>query len=95
MYYPPYHSKYNLIERFWSRLQIFWNKIIIDTEEKLLEVLNKVTWKSITCTGDISFENYEKGIKISDDVMEKEVNPHIIREEGLEKWSIVITPWIN
>lgn len=95
VYYPPYHSKYNLIERFWARLQIFWNKIIMDTEEKLLEVLNKVTWKSITCTGDISFEVYEKGIKISDDEMEKKVNPHIIREEGLEKWSIVVTPWIN
>lgn len=95
VYYPPYHSKYNLIERFWARLQIFWNRIIMDTEEKLIEVLNKVTWKSVKCSGSVSFKHYDKGIKVSDIEMNEKINPHIIREEGLEKWSIVITPWAN
>ena len=95
VYYPPYHSKYNKIERFWARLQMFWNKIVINTTDKLLEVLNKVTWKNVKCNGSITFKKYNKGIKISDSEMKTYINPHIIREEGLEKWSIIITPYAN
>lgn len=95
VYYPPYHSKYNKIERFWARLQMFWNKIIIDTTDKLLDTLNKVTWESVKCKGYLSFKHYQKGIKVTDYDMDNNVNPHIIREEGLEKWSIIITPWSN
>ena len=95
VYYPPYHSKYNKIERFWARLQMFWNGIIIDTTGKLLDVLNKVTWNNVKCKGLISFKKYEKGIIVSERDIENNINPHIIREEGLEKWSIVITPWTN
>ena len=95
VYYPPYHSKYNKIERFWARLQMFWNGVIIDTTDKLLDILNKVTWNNVKCKGLISFKNYKKGILVSDYDMETNVNPHIIREQGLEKWSIIITPWSN
>ena len=64
----------------------------MDTKEKLQEVLDKVTWKSVKCSGNISYKHYDKGIKVSDIEMNEKINPHIIREEGLEKWSIVITP---
>ena len=40
-------------------------------------------------------KEYEKGIKISDYEMETRINPYIIREEGIEKWSLVITPYVN
>lgn len=43
VYYPPYHSKYNMIERYWARLQLSWNGLIIDTVEKLMNVINKIT----------------------------------------------------
>ena len=95
VYYPPYHSKYNKIERFWARLQMFWNKIIMDTKDKLLDCLNKVTWNGIKCRGEISDIEYQKGITISDCDMENNINPHIIREKGLENYSITITPWIS
>lgn len=36
-----------------------------------------------------------RGIKVLDYEMETEINPHIIREEWLEKWSLVITPYAN
>ena len=74
---------------------MFWNGIIIDTSDKLLDVLNKVTWNDVKCKGCITFKNYKKGILVSDYDMEMNINPHIIREEGLEKWSIIITPWAN
>ena len=40
-------------------------------------------------------EEYEKGIKISDYEIETKINPHIIREEELEKCSLIITPYAN
>ena len=45
--------------------------------------------------GYLSTKEYETGIKISDYEMETNINPHIIREEGLEKWSLTITPYAN
>lgn len=95
VYYPPYHSKYNKIERFWARLQMFWNGIIVDSVNKLLECLNKVTWNGVYCVGSVDWYHYQKGTQVTDYYMENYVDPHLIREAGLEKWSIVITPYAN
>ena len=94
VYYPPYHSKYNKIERFWARLQMYWNDIIMDSVEKLEKCLNTVTWEDVKCKGSVCFDEYKKDIEVSYEEMEK-ADLHIIREEGLEKWSIVITPYAN
>ena len=95
VYYPPYCSKYNKIERVWARIQIEWRRITMDSLEILLDSLNKITWinKNIKCF--LSMKKYEKGIKISDYELETKINPHIIREEELEKWSLIITPYAN
>lgn len=95
VYYPPYCSKYNKIERVWARIQIEWRRITIDSLELLLNSLNKITWKNKKIKGFLSMKEYETGIKISDYEMETKINPFIIREEGLEKWSLVITPYAN
>ncbi len=34
VYYPPYHSKYNSIERCWGILEEHWNGEILDSVEK-------------------------------------------------------------
>ena len=95
VYYPPYHSKYNKIERVWAHIQMEWRRITIDSLDLLIDCLNKMKWKGIDIKGNLSMNKYEKGIKVSDYEMETEINPHIIREEGLEKWSLVITPYAN
>lgn len=95
VYYPPYCSKYNKIERVWARVQISWRRIMIESLDILIDCLNKITWEGINVKGYLSKKKYEKGIKISDCEMETIINPHIIREEGLEKWSLVITPYVN
>jgi len=33
IYYPPYHSKYNGIERYWAGLETSWNGYLLDTVE--------------------------------------------------------------
>ena len=95
VYYPPYCSKYNKIERVWARVQISWRRITMDSLDILMDCLNKITWKGIKIKGYLSTKEYQKGIKVSDYEMETKINTHIIREEGLEKWSLVITPYTN
>jgi len=95
VYYPPYHSKYNKIERYWARLQMVWNKIIIDNLDLLVNTINKTSWKEIYSKAVLSKKKYETGIQVSDYDIETNINTHIIREQGLEKWSLVITPWAN
>ena len=95
VYYPPYCFKYNKIERLWARVQKEWRRITIETLDILIDCLNKITWKNVKMNGYLSTKKYETGIKISDYDMDTKINPHIIREEGLEKWSLIITPYAN
>jgi transposase len=41
-YYPPYHSKYNPIERVWGRLENHWNGELLDSEEKVLGLASTI-----------------------------------------------------
>ena len=95
VYYPSYHSKYNKIERYWARLQMVWNKIIIDNLDLLVNTINKTSWKEIYSKAVLSKKKYETGIQVSDYDIETNIKTHIIREQGLEKQSLVITPWTN
>ena len=36
VYYPPYHSKYNSIERYWAGLEKSWNGYLLETVETVL-----------------------------------------------------------
>ena len=91
-YYPPYHSKYNMIEKYWARLQLSWNGLIINTVDKLISTINKVTWKEIKTQAYFIEKKYEKGITIEKKEINKLEKKHIYREEGIEKWSLIITP---
>jgi hypothetical protein len=44
-YYPPYHSKYNPIERTWGILEKSWNGSILDEVETALNFAKNMTWK--------------------------------------------------
>lgn len=92
VYYPPYHSKYNAIERYWARLQLSWNGLIIDTVDKLIEAINKVTWKGIKSVATLITKEYKKGISINKEDIKTLERKHVYREENIEKWSLIITP---
>jgi hypothetical protein len=36
VYYPPYHSKYNPIERCWGVLEVYWSGELLDTQDAVL-----------------------------------------------------------
>lgn len=92
VYYPPYHSKYNPIERYWARLQLSWSGLIINTVDKLIETINKVKWKGVYTQATLVNKEYKRGISIDKEKIRILERTHIYREDGIEKWSLVITP---
>ncbi len=42
-YYPPYHSKYNPIERCWGILELHWNGALLDSVEAVLGYAETMT----------------------------------------------------
>ena len=43
-YYPPYHSKYNPIERTWGVLENHWNGTVLDEIDTVLQFAQSMTW---------------------------------------------------
>jgi Rhodopirellula transposase DDE domain len=48
VYYPPYHSKYNPIERCWGILAVHWNGTKLVDVETMLAWTKSMTWKGCT-----------------------------------------------
>lgn len=63
-YYPPYHSKYNPIERTWGRLEQHWNGAILDTTEAVLGFAKSMTWKGKNPCVSLAQTVYETGKKV-------------------------------
>jgi Rhodopirellula transposase DDE domain len=47
VYYPPYHSKYNPIERGWGILELPWNGTKLVDVETMLAWAKSMTWKGL------------------------------------------------
>ena len=43
-YYPPYHSKYNPIERCWGILENYGNGALLDSIDTVLQFASPMTW---------------------------------------------------
>ena len=44
-YYPPYHSKYNPVERCWGIRETHWNGSLLDSIEAVLGFARTMKWK--------------------------------------------------
>ena len=64
IYYPPYHSKYNPIERCWAALEQFWNGAILDSVETTLEWAARMMWKGLEPMIYHLNDTYAKGISV-------------------------------
>ena len=47
IYYPPYHRKYNGIERYWGGLERSWNGYLLDRVEAVLLRGSQFVWRSV------------------------------------------------
>lgn len=90
-YYPPYHSKYNPIERCWGILENHWNGSLLDSLEAVLQFTASMTWKGLPPVVNLVTTPYRSGVKLSRAAMDK-IEAQLERLPGLEKWFVDITP---
>lgn len=91
VYYPPYHSKYNPIERCWGILENHWNATLLNTLEITLEWAKSMTWKGIKPVVDVLENVYKKGVKIAKKAFQP-IADRIMRHPMLPKYGITIQP---
>ncbi len=90
-YYPPYHSKYNPIERVWGVLENHWNGELLSTAEKALGMARSMAYKGLNPVVTLVTKTYQTGVRLTKKAM-KEFAPQISRMAGLEKWFLTIFP---
>ena len=91
LYYPPYHSKYNPIERCWGILEQHWNGAKLVDTEAMLAWAKSMTWKGIQPVVKLSRTVYQKGVSLSKKAM-REIEARLERNPFLPKWDILIRP---
>jgi hypothetical protein len=94
VYYPPYHSKYNPVERCWGILETHWNGAILNSVNAALEWIKTMTWKSNNPIVHFLDKTYERGVKLTKKEMKK-YNDKVKRSMTLPRWDLVIggTSW--
>jgi transposase len=88
-YYPPYHSKYNPIERCWGILEMHWNGSLLDSVEAVLGFARSMTWKGKHPLVNVVETTYATGVKLTPEEMEV-LEAEVIRLPSLEKWFVKI-----
>jgi hypothetical protein len=88
-YYPPYHSKYNPIERCWGILELHWNGSLLDSVEAVLGYAGTMTWKGRHPEVVLVEAQYSKGVRLSREEMEA-LEAEVTRLPTLEKWFVSI-----
>lgn len=91
VYYPPYHSKYNPIERCWSSLQKKFNGVLLTCWEIVEACALRMKWKGEHPTVMQIEGDYPTGVTVSKEDM-KPINQRLERSETLHKYDIVIKP---
>jgi hypothetical protein len=64
-YYPPYHSKYNPIERTWGVLENHWNGNILDAIDTVLQFARSMTWNGQNPVVHLVTQTYQTGVKLT------------------------------
>ena len=88
--YPPYHSKYNPVERVFGVLENYWNGDLLETVQKALGMAEGMTYKGVHPTATLIENAYPKGVRLT----KKQMQPYeacLQRLTGLRKWFVTIT----
>jgi Rhodopirellula transposase DDE domain len=88
-YYPPYHSKYNPIERCWGVLEMHWNGSLMDSIGAVVGFARSMTWKGKHPVVDVVETTYTKGVRLKREEMEA-LEAKVKRLPTLEKWFVEI-----
>ncbi len=88
-YYPPYHSKYNPVERCWGRLEQHWNGTLLDSLDTVMRFAETMTWKGQHPVVELVTATYQRGVTLTQAAMAA-VEAQVTRLPGLEKWFVDI-----
>lgn len=88
-YYPPYHSKYNPIERCWGVLERHWNGSLLESVETIERFMASMRWKGRRPQVAPVTQVYQTGVRLSRAAMQS-VEQHVQRLPGLRKWFVDI-----
>lgn len=91
VYYPPYHSKYNPIERCWSSLQKKWNGLLLTCVSFVLACARRMTWKGHHPEVHQLEGHYPSRVTVKNAEM-KELNARLVRSSTFPKYDITISP---
>ena len=94
VYYPPYHSKYNPIERCWGVLELHWNGTLLSSIGKAIEWARTMMWKGVRPVVHLLDKVYQKGVKLTKEAM-KVYEEGIKRLENLPWWDVTIVPTLG
>jgi len=91
VYYPPYHSKYNPIERCWSSLQKKWNGAPLSCWNVVKFFAMRMKWKGRHPSVHQIEETYDDEQPVTNAEM-KQINERLERSENLRKYHVIIKP---
>ncbi len=75
-YSPPYHSKYNPVERCWGILEQHWNGALLDALDTVRRYAATMTWKGRHPAVAVVTAAYARGVTLTKDAM-AEVETHL------------------
>ncbi len=90
-YYPPYHSKYNPVERVGGILENYWSGNLLDSVDTVFQFAQNMTYNGIHPIVTVIKKAYYTGIKLTTKAMD-ELEKRFERLPGLEKWFVRISP---
>jgi hypothetical protein len=91
VYSPPYHSKYNPIERCWSALEQKWGGTLLNSLKVILQQARRMSWMKQHPVVKRLEGAYADGVRLS----KKEMKPFEARRQrsaALPKYDITIKP---
>ena len=91
VYFPPYHSKYNPIERWWGILEQHWNGPLLTSIDLALNWAATMTWRGLPPIVRRIEGIYERGVRLTRSAF-RPIAERLIRSENLPKWSLIINP---
>ena len=89
VYYPPYHSKYNPIERCWGILEQHWNGSLLDSVDAVIKSARTMTWKGKHPAVELVTTTYPTGVKLTKEAMDA-IETQLQRLPSLERWFVDI-----
>lgn len=91
VYYPPYHSKYNPIERCWGVLERHWNGTLLTDAPTTLNWAKTMTWKGTHPLVRLTRKTYQKALRIRGKA-QRALEARLQRHPTLRWWDIRIEP---